>query len=224
MSDPLPRKDRTASLMLERKYQEQGYAHLFGLDEAGRGPMAGPLVAAAVCLPLNDLDGLRETLRGVKDSKQMTPRQRVVAAEAIRANALAWGIGEVSAREISEVNQMTTVTLLAMRRALDDALRRAEIMPQLLLVDYYHLPGYDDIPQESLKQGENRSLSIAAASVLAKTHRDAKMIEYALQYPEYGFDKHKGYPTRAHTAALRKHGVTEIHRRNYAPVQRVLED
>lgn len=223
MSDLLPRKDRTASLMLERKYQEQGYQHIFGIDEAGRGPMAGPLVAAAVCLPLHDLDSLSESLKGVKDSKQMTHRQRTKAAETIREVAIAWGIGEVPAAEISQINQMTEVTLLAMRRALEDAIRRAEVAPQALLVDYYHIPGYDDIPQESLKQGENQALSIAAASVLAKTYRDAKMVEYAVQFPDYGFEKHKGYPTAAHKAAIRRHGVTEIHRLNYAPVQQVLE-
>jgi len=222
MSDLLPRKDRTASLMLERTYQEQGYQYLFGIDEAGRGPMAGPLVAAAVCLPLDNFDTLRETLKGVKDSKQMTHRQRVKAADMIREVAITWGIGEVSATEISEINQMTEVTLLAMRRAVEDAVRREEIMPQVLLVDYYRLPWIEEIPQESLKQGETHSLSIAAASVLAKTYRDAMMVKYAVDYPKYGFEKHKGYPTAAHQAALRQYGVTDIHRRNYAPVKRIL--
>lgn len=209
--------------MLERIHSERGVRHIFGLDEAGRGPMAGPLVAAAVCLPLHNLDSLHDTLRGVKDSKQMTIRQRENAAEQIKEVALAWGIGEVAAQEMPAVGNMTAVTLLAMQRALQAAASaQPTIEPELLLIDYYRLPAYDHITQESLTRGENRSLSIAAASVLAKVDRDQKMCDFAAQYPEYGFAKHKGYPTKAHRDALQKHGACAIHRRNYRPVQLAL--
>ncbi|MGJ3240971.1 MAG: ribonuclease HII [Anaerolineae bacterium] len=207
--------------MRERVYQERRLKHVFGLDEAGRGPMAGPLVAAAVCLPLDDLDALTVALKGVKDSKKMTARQREAAYEAIQQTALAWGIGAVQAHEMVSIGNMTRVTHLAMQRALDSAFNETVTQAEALLVDYLHLPGYDDIPQESLTRGESLSLSIAAASVLAKVYRDRVMIAYAEQYPQYGFDQHKGYITASHKAALREYGACPIHRLNYAPVQQV---
>lgn len=206
--------------MREREYYEQGHRYIFGLDEAGRGPMAGPLVAAAVCLPLDDIDTLRKTLKGVKDSKEMTRLQREKAFGLIQETALAWGIGEVAASEMPIIGNMTTVTYRAMHRALDNAFNDMITEPDVLLVDYLTLPGYDDTIQESLVRGESLSLSIAAASVLAKVYRDNKMIAYAEQYPDYGFDKHKGYITSAHKAALEIHGPCDIHRLNYAPVQK----
>jgi len=206
--------------MREREYYEQGHRYIFGLDEAGRGPMAGPLVAATVCLPLDDIDTLRKTLKGVKDSKKMTRLQREKAFGLIQETALAWGIGEVAASEMPAIGNMTTVTYRAMHRALKNAFNDTITEPDVLLVDYLTLPGYNDTIQESLVRGESLSLSIAAASVLAKVYRDNKMVEYAKQYPDYGFDKHKGYITPAHKAALRMHGPCEIHRLNYAPVQK----
>lgn len=205
--------------MLEQTYRKQGFRYIFGIDEAGRGPMAGPLVAATVCLPLDDLDTLRKQLKGVKDSKQMTFRQRERAYDVIQELALAWGIGEVSAAEMPKIGNMTTVTIIAMQRALDAAFTDEITRPELLLVDYLHMPDYDDVPQESLTRGENQSLSIAAASILAKVYRDRKMIDFAEQYPDYGFDKHKGYITAAHKSALFEYGPCEIHRTNYTPVQ-----
>lgn len=205
--------------MLEQNYRDKGFRYVFGVDEAGRGPMAGPLVAATVCLPLDDLPALLEKLKGVKDSKQMTPRQRERAAEKIKEVALAWGIGEVAAEEMPIIGNMTLVTLKAMRAALDAAFTPNIPQPEILLVDYLHIPDFKDIPQESLIQGENKSLSIAAASVLAKVHRDRQMLEYAKQFPVYGFEKHKGYATAAHMSALLTHGPSPIHRLNYAPVQ-----
>lgn len=221
MSDKIQRKDVTASHMLERAYYEQGYRHIFGLDEAGRGPMAGPLVAAAVCLPLDDLGALRETLKGVKDSKKMTRLQREKASEVIKETALTWGIGEVAASEMPAIGNMTYVTYHAMHRALNNAFTDTIHEPDVLLVDYLELPGYSETIQESLTRGESLSLSIAAASVLAKVHRDKLMIEFGEQYPDYGFEKHKGYITVAHKAALRLYGPCAIHRFNYAPVQKV---
>lgn len=205
--------------MLELTYRKQGFRYIFGIDEAGRGPMAGPLVAATVCLPLDDFESLREKLKGVKDSKEMTLRQRERAFDLIQDVALAWGIGEVSADEMPIINNMTLVTIKAMQRALDNAFNDEITEPDILLVDYLHLPGYDDVHQESLTRGENKSLSIAAASVLAKVHRDRLMVEFAEQFPDYGFEKHKGYITAAHKSALSEYGPCEIHRKNYAPVK-----
>lgn len=205
--------------MLELTYRKQGFRYIFGIDEAGRGPMAGPLVAATVCLPLDDFESLREKLKGVKDSKEMTLRQREIAFDTIQDMALTWGIGEVAAHEMPKINNMTLVTIKAMQRALDNAFNDEITRPDILLVDYLHLPGYDDVQQESLTRGENKSLSIAAASVLAKVHRDRKMVEFAEQFPDYGFEKHKGYITAAHKAALNEHGPCEIHRTNYTPVR-----
>jgi ribonuclease HII len=205
--------------MLELTYRERGFRYIFGIDEAGRGPMAGPLVAATVCLPLGDFESLQEKLKGVKDSKEMTFRQRERAFELIREVALTWGIGEVSAHEISLIGNMTLVTIKAMQRALDNAFNDEITRPDILLVDYLHLPDYDDVPQESLTRGENQSLSIASASVLAKVYRDRKMIKFAEKYPDYGFERHKGYITAAHKSALYEYGPCEIHRTNYAPVQ-----
>jgi ribonuclease HII len=205
--------------MLELTYREKGFRYIFGFDEAGRGPMAGPLVAATVCLPLDNFDALREKLKGVKDSKEMTFLQRERAFDLIQEVALAWGIGEVSAAEMPKIANMTTVTIIAMQRALESAFTDTITKPEILLVDYLHLPDYDDVPQESLTRGENQSLSIASASVLAKVYRDRKMIEFAEQYPDYGFEKHKGYITVAHKSALYEYGPCEIHRRNYTAVQ-----
>jgi ribonuclease HII len=204
--------------MLEQSYRDKGFRYLFGVDEAGRGPMAGPLVAATVCLPLDDLPNLLEKLKGVKDSKQMTPRQREPAADKIKEVALAWGIGEVPAVEMPIIGNMTLVTLKAMRAALDAAFNHAIPKPDVLLVDYLVIPDFTGIPQESLIRGEDQSLSIAAASVLAKVYRDKKMLEYAKEFPVYGFEKHKGYATAAHMSALLTHGPSPIHRLNYAPV------
>jgi ribonuclease HII len=204
--------------MLEQSYHDKGFRYLFGVDEAGRGPMAGPLVAATVCLPLDDLPALLEKLKGVKDSKQMTPRQRERASDKIKEVALAWGIGEVPAEEMPIIGNMTLVTLKAMRAALDSAFSQAIPKPDVLLVDYLTIPDFKGIPQESLIRGEDQSLSIAAASVLAKTYRDKKMLEYAKEFPLYGFEKHKGYATAAHMSALLTHGPSPIHRLNYAPV------
>lgn len=223
MSEKIPRKDKTASYMREQYYYEQGHRYIFGLDEVGRGPMAGPLVAAAVCLPLNNLAELQVRLKGVKDSKQMTRLQREKAYNVIIETAVAWGIGKVAASEMPAIGNMTRVTHIAMYRALNIALTDTIPEPDVLLIDYLDLPDLDNIPQEALVRGEDQSLSIAAASVLAKVYRDNKMREYAVQYPDYDFDKHKGYITRAHKAALRKHGVCEIHRLNYAPVQAAKE-
>ncbi len=206
--------------MLETKHYKAGHQLIYGIDEAGRGPMAGPLVAAAVCLPLARTDELPDLLKGVKDSKQMTVRQREAAYETIQDVALAWGIGAVYAHEMPKINNMTRVTYRAMERALDDAQERSDLTPDFLMIDYLLLPSFDPDRQQALKKGDTLSLSIAAASVLAKVWRDRYMIKMSKQYPGYGFERHKGYITKAHKAALREHGICEIHRLNYTPVVR----
>jgi ribonuclease HII len=186
-----------------------------GLDEAGRGAWAGPVSAGAVILPM-DAD-LLQRLRGVRDSKQMTPRQRYIWAERIKEEALAWGIGFVSNQEIDAIG-ILPATRLAMRRALEGL----SLPPQHLLVDALRLPG-EALPQTALIRGDSRCLSIAAASVLAKTGRDLLMAELSLQYPGYGFERHKGYGTAFHHQAMQQLGLCPLHRRSYAPCREILQ-
>lgn len=208
--------------MLEQNYADLGYRSVFGIDEAGRGPWAGPLVAAAVALPIQQSERLAE-LVGVKDSKKMTKRQRENAVAQIKAVALAWGIGIVHVDELNEIHQMTEATRLAMQRALEQASANFNVQADFLLLDYMRLPNFPPERQASFKRGESVSLSIAAASVLAKTWRDHHMREIAKDYPAYGFDAHKGYGTPAHIAALKTYGVTPLHRLHYKPIQLMLE-
>lgn len=188
-----------------------GIALVAGVDEAGRGAWAGPVAAGAVILPQRA--GLETSLPGVRDSKQMTARQREYWAGQIRAAAHAWGVGFASAQEIDALG-IVPATRLAMQRAL------AQLAPaaQYLLVDALRLPQVC-LPQEALIKGDVRVLSIAAASVLAKTARDAHMVEMDAAYPGYDLARHKGYGTQLHRAALRRLGPCAIHRRSFAPVQ-----
>ena len=220
------RKDRTASLKHEREFFSRGFQYILGLDEVGRGPWAGPVVVGAVALPLARRD-LSRKLKGVKDSKQMTHLQRVTLVEQIKDVALAWGIGEASAAEIS-TKGINPATQLAMQRALEAAMQMqftdadsqtASFRPDCLFLDYMAWPEQlQTFPQLSIVAGDQHSLSIAAASVLAKVHRDAFMVQMAEKYPQYGFASNKGYGTEAHRAALQQYGVTPLHRTNYRPV------
>jgi ribonuclease HII len=219
MSDE-KRRDRTASLKLEQACYEAGYRYVFGADEAGRGPWAGPVSAGVVALPLERPD-LLKTLKGVKDSKQMTHRQRTASAELIKAAALAWGVGSASAEEISTLG-LTAGVKLAMQRALDMAVRESGIKPDFLLMDKMKWDEVAHIPHSNMVRGDQLSLSIAAASVLAKTWRDGVMLELHDEFPYYGFDHNKGYGTEAHRKALEKYGVSPVHRRNYSPIQAIL--
>jgi ribonuclease HII len=214
------RSIRTASLKHERKYTTLGIRHLFGIDEAGRGPWAGPVSAGAVCLPLERND-LSQALRGVRDSKQMTARQREGLVNTIKEVALAWGIGSASAGEIDELG-IVHATRLAMNRALDAAVEQGKIQPECLFIDDMLLPKLYHIPQVSLIEGDSRSLSIAAASVLAKTWRDEVMRELDAEFPQYGFRRHKGYGTAEHQAALALYGPSPLHRMTYRPVRQSL--
>src|SRR6266850_1826024 len=178
-----------------------------GVDEVGRGPLAGPVVAACVLLPST------ATLRGVRDSKEMTADERADGAERIRAVAVGWGVGVASVEEVDAFN-IRMATLLAMRRAVE----ALGIQPQGLLID-----GSDRIlavaPCEAVVDGDAKSLAVAAASILAKVTRDALMGGDAARYPEYRFEQNKGYGTPAHLEALRRHGPCAIHRRSFRPVR-----
>jgi ribonuclease HII len=198
-------------LSFEVPIWKTGLSFVAGLDEAGRGAWAGPVSAAAVILaPETDLT---DTLGGVWDSKQMTPRQRTYWAEKIKNHALSWGIGFASSIEIDNVG-ILPATRLAMARALD----YLDPHPQYLLVDAVSLSDIH-LPQTAIIKGDQRSLSIAAASILAKTERDKLMCRLAEVYPCYGFERHKGYGTQIHHSALQRLGVLEIHRKSFAPVK-----
>ncbi len=194
---------------------EQGYSFIAGLDEAGRGCLAGPVVAAAVMLRLDDAD-LPTRLYGVRDSKQLTPQARERLYDVILQYALAVSVGFGSVELIDQRN-----ILQATKCAMRSALAQLSLSPQALLLDAILL--YDiSLPQRSLIKGDARCLSIAAASIVAKVTRDRLMLQLHEQYPHYGFDQHKGYGTPAHLAALREYGVTPIHRQSFAPVRELL--
>ncbi len=196
-----------AAFLHEERLHRRGIRHIAGIDEAGRGPLAGPVVAAAVVLPENpDLPGLR-------DSKKLTAVQRERLAAIIRAKALGFGIGWVDAQEIDRIN-----ILQATFKAMVQAVQSLCTPPEYLLIDGpYQLPL--PIPQEGIPGGDQTCASIAAASIVAKVHRDRLMMEYDGLYPVYGFGKHKGYGTAAHCGALEKHGPCPIHRRSFRRVK-----
>ena len=189
--------------------------YIAGIDEAGRGSWAGPVSAGAVVLP--EKSDLLVTLSGVRDSKRMTPRQRTIWAEKIKEVSLAWGVGYASHAEIDDVG-IVPATRLAMLRAIEVLTP----LPQHLLIDAVKLNEIK-IPQSSYKKGDARCLSIAAASVLAKTERDLWMVKAAEEFPDYYFERHKGYGTQAHQKALQKLGPCGIHRRSFAPIRVLLE-
>jgi ribonuclease HII len=185
---------------------------LAGVDEAGRGPLAGDVVAAAVILdPARPLPGLR-------DSKKLSEGRRRELAAAIVEAAVAWSVARASVAEIDRLN-ILHASLLAMRRAVL-ALRPA---PEYVLVDGNRLPRWE-FPSQPVVRGDDRVAAIAAASILAKVQRDAEMAELERDYPGYGFARHKGYPTAAHVDALRRLGVSPVHRRSFAPVKTLLEN
>jgi ribonuclease HII len=183
---------------------------LAGVDEVGRGPLVGSVVAAAVILDL------KAPIDGLTDSKKLTARRRESLDVLIRERALAFAVAEASAEEVDSLN-IYHATHLAMRRAVDALAPQAEY----LLVDGNRLPGHA-LPGQAVVKGDARHPAIAAASILAKVARDAQMAELDLRYPEYGFARHKGYPTKEHLAALEAHGPLAEHRKSFAPVQRQL--
>ena len=197
-------------LAFERNAHLFGYARIAGLDEAGRGPLAGPVVAAAVVLPPDRL------ISGVTDSKQVPEPERERLYDVIRGQALCYGIGIVGERTIDEVN-IYQATIIAMERAL----QALSPQPDYLLLDAMTLPRVS-IPQKSLIKGDCRSHSIAAASILAKVARDRLMCDLHKKYPQYNFEKHKGYGTREHIALIQKYGPCDAHRKSFNPVAAML--
>jgi len=178
-----------------------------GVDEAGRGPLAGPVVAAAVIL------GDGPVARQVRDSKQLTAARREALAEAIRAQATAWALGRAEVHEIDRLN-ILQATLLAMQRAVASLV----LAPARVLVDGNRCPALA-VPSEAIVGGDRQVPCISAASILAKVSRDAEMMALDRRYPGYGFDRHKGYPTRAHREALTRLGPCAAHRHSFAPVR-----
>lgn len=204
------------NLEFEQALWQTGLTSIAGLDEAGRGAWAGPVAAAAVILPNNSK--IIKGLCGVRDSKQLSPEKRAQLAPMIKEKAIAWGVGMSSAAEIDELG-ILPATRQAMFRALMSLLCNAEH----LLIDALFLPDVDT-PQTSLIKGDQRSLSIAAASILAKTARDGWMCEKDKELPEYGFAQHKGYGTALHQQSLARVGPSIIHRKSFAPIRELLKD
>ncbi len=187
----------------EHKYKEQGYQFICGVDEAGRGPLAGPVCAAAVILPM-DID-----IPGLNDSKKLTDKKRRELFPIICQQAIAYGIAFADHAEIDEIN-ILQATYLAMERAI----KQLAVTPDFALIDGNRAKDFG-LPLETVVGGDGRSASIAAASVLAKVTRDDLMLKMAEAYPQYGFEVHKGYGTKAHYAALAEHGPCPIHRMTF---------
>jgi len=194
-----------ANLKYERKLYKEGINLIAGVDEAGRGPLAGPVVAACVILP----KGL--TIKGLNDSKKITPKKREEYYQIINKKALGIGIGIINAKKIDKVN-IYQATILAMQ----EAIAKCRVKPEHLLIDAMKLDL--DIPSTSIIHGDEISLSIAAASIIAKVTRDSIMIEMDKSHPEYGFKTHKGYATKKHLANIKQYGITSEHRLSFKPV------
>lgn len=195
-------------LKYENEARAAGYSRILGVDEAGRGPMAGPLVVGGVIFPEDFYD------ERINDSKKLTEKKREALYDLIIENALAYQIEVLSVEEVDTLN-VYEASRTGMKRIVES------LEPDFTLSDAMPL---GDIPHLSIIKGDAKSLSIGAASILAKVTRDRIMKEYGKQYPEYGFEKHKGYVTKAHKEALGKYGVTPIHRKSFAPVQKVLNE
>ena len=201
------------SLELERQLQSQGYSLIAGVDEVGRGALAGPVMAGAVILP-PDLDPSAHWLQGIDDSKKLTPLQRERAAKEIHQHALAVSIGEATSKEIDRLG-IVAATRLAMVRAVSGL----SPQPQHLLVDYLSLEEAG-LPFTAVTRGDSISHSIAAAAIAAKVARDQLMVDVDTRWPGYDFPKHKGYGTRMHLQQLNRLGPSPIHRHTFAPVRK----
>lgn len=200
-------------LSLELALLQRGVSPIAGADEAGRGPLAGPVVAAAVILP-PDLDGGEEWLRLLDDSKRLNPARRELAFQAVQEHAVSWAVAAIEPVEIDRIG-IGVASLQAMLRAADDL----AVRPAHLLLDY--IPARQcPYPYDAVVKGDQRSYSIAAASNVAKVTRDRMMADYEQTYPGYGFARHKGYATAFHLARLREIGPCKIHRQSFAPVAR----
>ncbi|HCY86335.1 MAG TPA: ribonuclease HII [Desulfobacteraceae bacterium] len=191
----------------EKGAREKGFRQIAGIDEAGRGPLAGPVVSAAVILP----EGF--DCPGLTDSKKLSEKKRDALYPKIRELAVAVGVGMADHEEIDRINVLQAA-LLSMKRAMDDL----ATTPDYLLIDGKFTID-SDLPQEAIVKGDSRSISVAAASIIAKVTRDRIMKELAQEYPVYGFDRHKGYPTKAHKQAIIDHGPCPVHRRSFRGVR-----
>ncbi len=196
----------------EKEYMDKGYKLIAGCDEAGRGPLAGPVFCAAVILNPDDM------IEGLNDSKQLTEKMREKLYTEIKSRALAYKIVSISNEEIDRIN-----ILEASRKGMEEAVKGLSITPNFILTDYMDLY-HTDIPYLKLAHGDALSATIAAASILAKVERDRFMLELDKKYPEYGFKDHKGYPTKSHIEAIKKYGITEFHRKSYKPVKELLTE
>ena len=192
-------------LQYERALLAKGLQYIAGVDEVGRGPLAGPVVCAAVIMPLDD----ESIIVGVDDSKKLSAKKRETLAEEIKKRALAYTIVEVSEQEIDEIN-ILEATKLGMKKALETL----EIVPQSVLTDG-NMTLDIDFPQKSVIGGDALCYSIGAASIIAKVYRDKMMDDYAKEYPQYAFDSNKGYGTAAHIQAIKEYGLCPIHRRTF---------
>lgn len=186
----------------EKKYLEMGCKYIAGVDEVGRGPLAGPVVCCAVVMPVDEL------IDGVDDSKKVPEKKRESLAEEIMSKAVSYCVAEVSENEIDEIN-----ILNAVKKCMRAAVEGLSVKPDVVLVD--GLDMHFDFPAEYIVGGDGESYSIGAASIVAKVYRDNLMKKYADRYPEYGFEKHKGYGTKQHTEAIREHGACQIHRKTF---------
>lgn len=189
--------------LYENQLAQQGYSSICGVDEAGRGPLAGPVCAAAVILKPNDI------IEGVNDSKKLTEKKREALFDIIKEKAISYSIAFATVEEIKEIN-ILNATMLAMKRAVEGL----DVPSDYAIIDGNKTPNLN-IPCESIVKGDAKSMSIAAASILAKVSRDRLLLEYAKQYPEYGFEKHKGYGTKVHTQAIREFGPCPVHRMSF---------
>jgi len=190
-------------LEYENKALENGYEIICGVDEAGRGPLAGPVYAAAVILPKGHI------IDGVNDSKKISEKKRELLFDKIIEECVSYSIGIADEKEIDEIN-ILQATFLAMRRAVEGL----SVKPDIALIDGNREPALD-IPQQTIVKGDAKSASIAAASIIAKVSRDRYMLEMAEKYPEYQFEKHKGYGTKLHYEMIEKYGISPIHRRTF---------
>ena len=190
-------------LLYENEAINNGYKVICGVDEAGRGPLAGPVFAAAVILPEGHI------IEGVNDSKKLSEKKRDLLYDKIIDECICYSIGTASEKEIDEIN-ILQATFLAMKRAVDGL----EIKPDLALVDGNRMPPLD-IDAQTIVKGDGKSASIAAASIIAKVSRDRYMLELAEKYPQYEFERHKGYPTKLHYEKIAEYGISDIHRKSF---------
>lgn len=197
-------------LLYENEAKSKGYNIICGVDEAGRGPLAGPVFAAAVILPEGHI------IEGVNDSKKLSEKKRDALYDKIIDECVCYAVGIATEKEIDEIN-ILQATFLAMKRAVEGL----EIKPELALVDGNRVPPLD-MDVETIVKGDGKSASIAAASIIAKVSRDRYMLELAKQYPQYEFERHKGYPTKLHYEKIKEYGISDVHRISF--LKKVLEN